>query len=140
MKHKPFEVERVNHRAAKVAHRVREVLSTLIPGSLKDPRLYGITFITITDVSLSPDMRHAQVQFSLMNDSKKSSDVEGALNQAAGYLRKELMHDLESKTTPHLHFKFDPGFDRAHEMDEVFKKIETPKTPNATGDDESSDE
>jgi ribosome-binding factor A len=123
MGHKPFVQEKASHRPAKFAQRVKEELSQLLPHSLRDPRMDGIAFITITSVEITPDLKHANVMFGLMGEEKRAKDVQEALNQAAGFLRKELMRRLNSKTTPHLNFKFDKGFANVLTVDSLLKKI-----------------
>jgi ribosome-binding factor A len=120
--HKPFVQEKPRHRPARFAQRLKEELSTLIPGSLRDPRLSGIGFLTITAVEVTPDLKHAKVMFALMGDEKRAKEVTEALNKAAGFLRKELMHSLETKITPHLIFKYDRGLENLTEVQDLLKK------------------
>lgn len=119
MGHKPFAADRPNYRPARFAQAVREHLSTLVPHGLRDPALDGVQFLTITEVRLSPDYKYADVFFSLMNERNRAEPVEDALNRAAGFLRKELMHALGTKITPHLRFKYDPSFDEGAHIDRL---------------------
>ena len=106
----------------------------MLPSMLHDPRLEGIAFITLTTVEITPDLKHTNIMFGLMGEENRAEDVEDALNQAAGFLRKELMRRLDSKTTPHLHFKFDKGFANMLTVDGLLKKI------SSTNDDENNDQ
>lgn len=130
MGHKPFVQDKgQNHRPARFAQRVKEELMTMVPGDLKDPRLAGLAFFTVTSVDLSNDYKHATVHFALMGENKRSKEVEEGLNAAAGYLRRELMHRLDTKITPNLTFKFDKGFENTMEIDALLKKIKTDEGP-----------
>jgi len=123
MGHKPFIQSRAVYRPNRFSQRIREELSSMLPGKLKDPRLEGIQFVTVTKVELTPDLKYADVSFSLMNDGERATDVEEALNQAANFLRKELMRVLNTKVTPHLVFRYDRGLDAANEMSSLLGKI-----------------
>lgn len=94
----------------------------MIPGELKDPRLAGVGFLTITDVTLTPDLRHGTVKFALMSEGHRAHEVEDGLNAAAGYLRRQLMHKLNTRITPQLVFKYDKGIVNALEIDQLLKK------------------
>ncbi len=126
MSFKPFTIEKPRYRQARFAQRVREELVALIPGGLKDPRLEGIPFITITNIEITPNLRHCTVQFALMNyntEEKRIKEVIAALNQASGFLRRELMYKMDTKVTPHLIFKFDRGFENITQVQTLLKKI-----------------
>lgn len=126
MKHKPFTLDKVSHRPARFAERVKEELTTFVPKELKDPRLYGVKFMTFTSVELAADFRNGNVMFSLMTvetDPARIKEIESALNAAANYIRHELMKRLATKVTPMLHFKYDKGLDLATELDPLYKKI-----------------
>ena len=122
MGHKPFVQERSSHRPAKFAQRVKEELATLIPGDLRDPRIQGVGFLTITSVTVTPDLKHGTVLFALMGDETKARDVEAGLNQASGFLRRELMHRLDTKITPQLVFKYDRGLENISVVSTLLKK------------------
>lgn len=128
MKHKPFTLDKQpSHRPIRFAERMREELVELIPGDLKDPNLFGLKLFTITSVEVTDDLKNSNIKFSLMGQQKSTKqveDIERALNKASNFLRKELMKRLTSKITPHLHFKYDPSFDRSNELSPIFKALE----------------
>jgi ribosome-binding factor A len=111
MKHEVFELEtRPSTRPARFAQLVKEELTGLVPGSLRDPRLQDIGWITITTVEITPDLRNCKIFFTVgLEDEPKAEMVESILNQASGFLRRELMFKLRTKVTPQLHFKYDFG-------------------------------
>jgi ribosome-binding factor A len=84
-----------------VADRVREVLAAAIREDLRDPR---IGFVTVTDVSLSPDLRHARVWVSVLENPELSLR---ALNHAASFLRGRLAREAGLRQTPDLRFEID---------------------------------
>lgn len=142
MAHRPFVQDKsASHRPARFAQLVKEELSQMIPGELKDPRLAELGFLTITDVTITPDLKHATIMFALMGEEKKAKDIAEALNAAANFLRRNLMHKLQTKITPHLVFKYDKGFNNTMAVDSLFKQIEAQRKeqPAAAGSDASTD-
>lgn len=123
MAHRPFVQERSSHRPARFAQRVKEELSQMIPGELRDPRLSGLGFLTITTVTITPDLKHGTIMFALMGEEDRAKDVEEGLNAAAGFLRKELMRKLDTKITPQLLFKYDKGFTNTMEINSLLNQI-----------------
>ena len=69
---KPFTLERARYRPARIAKRIKEELMLLIPESLRDPRLKGVTSITITSVDMSPNLRDAAVGFSMYDAGERT--------------------------------------------------------------------
>ncbi|MGE4234322.1 MAG: 30S ribosome-binding factor RbfA [Bacteriovoracia bacterium] len=121
--HDIFSVERPNHRIPRFKERLREELASMVPSLLKDPKVHAAKMLTITDITLSKDLRHATVLFGLMNEPELAGQVQAGLNRAAGFLRRELMNRLDSKITPHLIFKFDQGLDCAKEISVLLNQI-----------------
>lgn len=107
-------------RADRVGELLRHELSELIQRSLKDPR---VQMVTITDVAVTDDLRHARVYFNTALSGHKPADVQEGLDRAAGYLRREVGQRLDMKFVPQLSFKYDESFDRGAHMDEVLQKI-----------------
>ena len=75
-------------------------LTRLIP-QLKDPRVPLI--VTVEETRLSKDGRSAKVLVSTLNEEDQSEMID-ALNNASGYLQRELAKDVELKFTPRLSF------------------------------------
>ena len=81
---------------------LREEISELLRRQVKDPRLSG--FLTVTEVSTSPDLRQAKVFVSIMgSEEDKRGTLEG-LTSASGFLRRELKRHLTLRRIPELTF------------------------------------
>lgn len=92
-------------RAGRIADQIQRELAELIGGDLKDPR---VGLVTITDVEVSGDYRHARVFFTSLRDDDA---IEG-LQRASGYLRSRLAASLRLRTVPELHFVYDESVER----------------------------
>lgn len=103
-------------RMRRVDEAIRAVLSDTLVQGLKDPR---IGFVTVTDVSTSPDLRHARVYVSVLgDDAARTASLEG-LNSAHGFLQSAINAELRLKRTPELRFVDDETVRRAARLEEL---------------------
>src|ERR1700683_2620982 len=93
------------HRSLRVSEAVREELSEIIGFELSDPRLLTVN---VSDVTVSPDSRHAAVTVSVRGDDAEQRGAIAALQHAKNYLRSELASRLSMRRVPELHFQLDP--------------------------------
>jgi ribosome-binding factor A len=101
----------MTRRTERVSELIRHELSDLLLRELRDPRLDGV--ISITRVEVSPDLYNAKVSVSVMSETASPADALKALNTAAGYLHKELVHRLEMRRVPFLTFHLDKSIEEA---------------------------
>lgn len=92
------------HRTGRVSEAVREELSEIIGFELEDPRLIDVV---VTEVHVSPDMRHAHVKVGVDASNTQPQKALKALDHAANFLRHELATRLSLRRTPELHFALD---------------------------------
>ena len=90
------------HRAERVSESIREELEELIGYEMSDPRVGSVT---ITEVHLSPDFRHAIVSLILAGTVEEQSATLEALHHAKQFLRYQLAERLQLFRTPDLHFE-----------------------------------
>ncbi|RAK59521.1 30S ribosome-binding factor RbfA [Phenylobacterium hankyongense] len=83
-----------------------------------DPALVGVS-VTITEVRMSPDLRHATVFVEPLGGGHAPEVVDG-LNRHAKFLRGRLGRNIEMKFTPQLKFLHDETFDEAQRMSRLF--------------------
>ena len=101
-------------RMERVNQLLREELSHLAQRQLKDPRLGAL--MTITEVDVSPDLRHARVYVSVMGEAEEQQDAIEALSAAAGYLRRGLHGRLKLRNIPELHFHRDRSMEHGSHL------------------------
>lgn len=99
----------MTHRAKKVEQFIKEELSEILQRGVKDPR---IGFVSVTDVDVTADLRHARVYVSVLGDrEEKTATIEG-LNSALGYIRRELAQRLQMRFAPEITFRLDESIER----------------------------
>ena len=101
---------------------------------IADPALTGVS-VTVTEVRVGPDLRHAQVFVEPLG-GQKADEVVKALNRHARFIRGHLGRSIELRFTPELHFRHDDSFDEAARMNRLF---EDPKVRRDLTPDEPSD-
>ena len=94
-------------------------ISELIQRELRDPRLGEC--VSVTEVSVSPDLRYAKVYVSSMDGEQKETQVLGALNSASGFLRSALARKIRLRRMPELHFLWDNSIEKG---DRVLRLID----------------
>jgi len=89
----------------------REEISQLLRRQVRDPRLNSL--VSITQVDISPDMRHARVFVSVLGEAVEKDQVLEGLGRATGFLRRELARNLNLRRIPELSFHRDDSMEQA---------------------------
>ncbi|MCK4261641.1 30S ribosome-binding factor RbfA [bacterium] len=110
----------VSRRVERVATAIKEEVSRIIQEEVKDPR---IGFITITDVELSRDLRHAKVFISVYGDESEKEKALKGLSSAAGFIRREVGKRVKLRYTPEIVFKWDRSIEKGAQIEEVLRRI-----------------
>jgi ribosome-binding factor A len=108
-----------SERMRRVDEAVRQVLADAIAEELKDPR---VGFVTVTDVTTSPDLRSARVYVSVLGDQQVRADSLDGLRHAHGYLQGRIASELGLRRTPTLEFRYDDTTDRALRVEDLLRQ------------------
>lgn len=125
-----------SQRQLQVGESVRHALCEVLGRDLlRDPDLVGQS-ITVSEVRVSPDMRHATA-FVLPLGGDEVDTVLAGLRRAAPYLSTQVGQLIDLKRTPRLAFERDSSFDRASEIDAVLRRPEVARdlAPRQTPED-----
>ena len=74
----------MRYRRFRHAGSLREEISSIIQQEIKDP---GIGFITILDVKMTEDLKHAKVLYSVYGSEEERAKTVEALRRAKGYIK-----------------------------------------------------
>lgn len=106
-----------------IRHALVEVLRE---EEIHDEALRGVS-ITVTEVRLSPDLKHATCFVEPLGAGVDAAETAGheaeiikALNTHAKFLRGQLGRHIDMKFTPDLRFRHDESFDAASRIDRLF--------------------
>ena len=94
----------MSHRREQLERTLQRIIGKLITAGLADPRISGL--ISVTGVSVSPDLRNATVKVSVMPEARQRASIQG-LRHAAGHIQSLVGKELRSRSIPHLYFQLD---------------------------------
>lgn len=107
-------------RQDRVSDLIKDEISRLLLREVRDPR---IGFVTITAVSVSPDLRNVRVHVSVLGDGAARDASIRALNSASGFFRRSLFKNLRLRHSPVIDFRLDDSLDRGERIDRVLRRI-----------------
>ncbi len=110
----------MSERTARVDELLREEISAVIQREVDDPR---IGFLTITDVEVSQDLRHADVWVSVIGTPDEKKATLRALSRAMPFVRQRL-GKLRLKRIPALHVKEDDTAVRGTRLLQILDDLE----------------
>jgi ribosome-binding factor A len=112
-------------RAERVRRAIKEVLASEIE-RLKDP---GLGFLTITDVTVSPDLRNATAFYTVYGDDVQHASTRDAIGRAAPHLRSVVAHEVRLRYAPRLDFKEDPVPERSSRIEQLIADLHRKEEP-----------
>ena len=112
-------------RSERISKLIRREISELLEREVNDPRLSKL--ISVTAVSLSPDLKYAKVFVSILGDEANKKDMLAAFNTASGFLRKELAPRLKMRCTPQLSFYYDDSIERGERLLNLIAQVNNTK-------------
>lgn len=108
-------------RSDRVADLILKELAEVLLRRVKDPRLAKIT---LTDVKVSPDLRHAKVFYSMLGDDERKASAMVGLESARGFVKRELGKRLHLRRMPDIEFHFDGSLEYGSHIDQLLDDLE----------------
>jgi len=105
---------------------IKRHLSLIIMRHIKDPRLSDQ--LSITEVRITEDMKFAKVYASIIGSEEERATSIDILNNAKGYVRKELSNTLSTRHTPEIQFVLDEGIENSMRINELLRDIQNKGT------------
>jgi ribosome-binding factor A len=121
-------------RDRRIGQELQRLLPDLMRTEIKDPRVTGL--ITVTAVDVSPDLAHAKVFVTVLDDSNDALPTVAALNHCAPFLRSRLSQLMTLRSVPMLKFVYDASVDRGMRLTRL---IESAVESTKQGKGEDSD-
>lgn len=112
----------MSKRTEQVGDEIQRILGEVIQTELKDPR---IGFVTVTGVTVTPDLLRANVRISIMGDEAQRRETMRVLERAKGYLRRRVGEELTLRQVPELRLHLDTSLDHALRINELLQQIAT---------------
>ena len=120
------------HRIERVNNLIRREISELLQRQVKDPRLGS--FVAVTEVSTSPDLRYAKVFVSFMGSEGERQETLRGLEAATGFFRNKLSRSLRLRRIPELSFHWDDSIERGAHLLHLIDEVGANNAPDQHGD------
>jgi ribosome-binding factor A len=115
----------MSRRSERTSKLIQREISELLEREVNDPRLSKL--ISVTEVTLSPDLLHAKIFVSTLGAEMNKEDLLAGFNNASGFLRKELAAHLRLKQIPQLSFYYDDSIERGARLLKLIGELSTDK-------------
>lgn len=112
-------------------------VSQLIMRDLQDPRM-GI--VTITYVKLARDLSTCIVGYSVLGGPSEKSKCAHALEDARGWIQREVASILRTRRAPQLTFRFDESIEGSVRVAEILRRELGPEAEAGGADPSRGDE
>lgn len=108
----------MSKRPAQVAEYLRQQINNIILRDFEPPM--G-TLISVTEVTISPDLKNATAYVSIIPTNHLGSGLQ-AIKKFAGHVQKEIGRNLTMRGTPHIDFVLDERDIKYGKIDEALKQ------------------
>ena len=107
-------------RKDRVANEIQHILGKIQTQYID---LSDLGLITFSRVTISPDLKHAKVFFSVLNKKIPIDKIQIEMDNRAKSFRKYLGQELRIKFTPELKFFYDETVAYTQKIDTIFQKL-----------------
>lgn len=110
------------HRMDRINEEMKKELADIIRNEIKDPRITAM--VSVTGVEVTADLKYAKVYLSLFGkDKAEELETMAALNNAKGYMRRQLSSALNLRNTPELTLIEDISIDYGMHIDSLLREV-----------------
>jgi ribosome-binding factor A len=107
-------------RAQRIEAQMQRALAEMLPRAVKDPRVGSVT---ITQVTMSPDMGVAKIHFLPFGTRHTPAEVTAGLASASGFLRGAVGRQLGLRHAPRLEFILDTALENAQNLSQLIDRV-----------------
>ena len=100
---------------------VQRVLSTIIGGGIKDPRVAPMT--TVVSVEVAPDLKTCKAYISVLGDKQTQDETLAGLRSASSYIRREIAQTINMRHTPEITFILDQSIEHGVYISKVIDDV-----------------
>ena len=108
-------------RPDRIGEEIRRATSELLAREVHDP---GIGLVTLTRVTVSPDLQLARVYYTSMGDDRARAETARALGRATPFLRRQIGARLRLRRVPELQFHFDASVEYQDRIERILLDLE----------------
>ncbi|HEY1719769.1 MAG TPA: 30S ribosome-binding factor RbfA [Magnetospirillaceae bacterium] len=125
-----------SQRQLRVGEELRHVLARVLErGEIRDPDVAG-RHITVTEVTVSPDLRQATV-FVVPLGGGDTGPLLAGLKRTVPFLRHEVARQVQLRVVPDFSFQADRSFDQAERIEQILNSPDVRRDLSGDEPDES---
>jgi ribosome-binding factor A len=103
-----------SYRLQRIASRIKFLVGTILQREISDPR---VGLVTVLKVEVTDDLKEASVHVSIFGKQGERSRTVRALEDARGFVQREVGRNLETRSTPRLRFLVDDSQDKVSRIE-----------------------
>ncbi|MBQ1334435.1 MAG: 30S ribosome-binding factor RbfA [Clostridia bacterium] len=111
------------HRTDRINEEVKRELSDILR-TLRDPRIPEL--LSVTSVEVTPDLKFCKAYISLFGREDVKTIMK-ALNNSAGYVRRELGARVKLRNVPQISFVFDDSIEHGSKLLSLINSLDIPE-------------
>ena len=123
------------NRPDRVGEEIRHAIAELLAREVHDP---GIGFVTLTKVTVSPDLQLARVFYTMLGDDAAQKATEKALGRATPFLRRQIGARIRLRRVPELRFEFDKSVQHQDKIERILLDLQAERDARAKEPEEPS--
>ena len=108
----------MSHKLDRIESAIASEISRIL---LEEVQNKALKNVSITNVTVDEDLTFAKIYFMTRNDDTK--ELEDELNGASGFIRKNLAHSLDLRSTPELKFVYDKSIDYTKKIEDIIDNL-----------------
>jgi ribosome-binding factor A len=108
------------NRPNKIGEQIRIELTQLLARDVHDP---GIGFMTLTKVSVTPDLQLARVYYTLLGDEAAQRETAKALKRALPFLRRQIAQRVRLRRVPELELFYDKSVAQHDRIEQILQEL-----------------
>lgn len=109
-------------RVEKLQELIKQEFSKIILNDVKNP---NIGFVTITQVELTNDLRHAKIWLSAYGSKEAQEKTIQGIAHSLGYIRSEIGKRIRLKFVPELHLQTDTSLEYSEHIQKLLMQIKS---------------
>lgn len=110
----------MSHRRQQMESTLQKVIGKIFATGLADPRIRGM--VSVTSVSVSPDMRNATVGISVIPQEYQKTTWHG-IRHAAKHIQSLVLKQMKIRQVPRLDFVLDESLKKGAEVLDAIRKV-----------------
>jgi ribosome-binding factor A len=114
-----------SHRSERIAEEIRNEVSLMLAGELKDPRL--VSAMNVTEVRVTPDLKHVRIYVEILGSEADRQAALDGLDAASGFIRHELVERLQLRRAPDVFFVPDRSEEYGQHIEGLLKQAKNPE-------------